>query len=193
MKEKMFVGILFAALLVLPGCGGVTPIMGEKVPIPLSKASQQSVLVENEGLQITWEDAKDARDFYRGGVQHKSRAESQFRQKAYPGAMKSYQASNEFLTRMMQFLDEDSAQYTLYEGTDILFFPNLLMADNYLKMAIIARETGRDGAAARNWKKAQALVGKSLASERTEWGLSLEQNILNASRTNLAKSHGGEK
>jgi hypothetical protein len=55
------------------------------------------------------------------------------------------------------------------------------MADNYLKMGIIARETDREGAAARNWKKAQDFANKSLLSERTEWGLSLQQDILSLS------------
>jgi hypothetical protein len=55
------------------------------------------------------------------------------------------------------------------------------MADNYLKMGIIARETGHEGAATRNWKKAQDFAHKSLLSERTEWGLSLEQEILSLS------------
>jgi hypothetical protein len=139
------------------------------------------VLEENEGLEIVWEDAKDARDFYRGGVQQKAKAESQLQQKVYPEAMKFYQASNEFFTQMLQFMNEDCSAYTLYEGTDILFFPNLLMADNYLKMGKIGRETGREGTATSHWKKAQDSVNKSLLSERTEWGLSLQQEILSLS------------
>ena len=75
-------------------------------------------------------------------------------------------------------MDEDCAEYTLYEGTDILFFPNLLMADNYLKMGLIARETGRESAAQAHLKKAQSSVSKSLQSERTEWGLAVEKEIL---------------
>lgn len=168
----------FVVSLLLSGCGGgVTPIMTEKAPIPLQKANQEQVLAENEGLRIVWEDAKDARDFYRGGVQRKADAEKQFREKAYPDALKSYQASNDFFTKLLQYLPEDTAEFTLYEGTDILFFPNLLMADNYLKMGLIQRETGRDGPAQSNWKKAQSFVQKSLQSEKTEWGLSLEKDI----------------
>ena len=72
----------------------------------------------------------------------KPKRRKKLQEKAYPEAMKFYQASNDFFTRMLQFMNEDCASYTLYEGTDILFFPNLLMADNYLKMGIIARETG---------------------------------------------------
>ena len=160
-----------------PGCAGVTPITGEKPPIPLQKANLKAVLEENEGLEIVWEDAKDARDFYRGGVQQKAKAEKQFQEKAYPEAMKFYQSSNDFFTKLFQYMNEDYAEYTLYEGTDILFFPNLLMADNYLKMGMITRETGREGSAQRSWKRAQSFVHKSLQSERTEWGLSLEKEI----------------
>ena len=181
MREKLFFLFLIAALIVFAGCAGVIPITGENPPLPVQKANLKMVLEENEGLEIVWEDAKDARDFYRGGVQQKAKAEKKLQEKAYPEAMKFYQASNDFLTRMLQFMNEDCASYTLYEGTDILFFPNLLMADNYLKMGIIARETDREGAATRNWKKAQDFVYKSLLSERTEWGLSLEQEILSLS------------
>lgn len=181
MKTKNYSPLLILALFIIQGCGGVTPIMVERPTIPVQKANLTMVLEENEGLQIVWEDAKDARDFYRGGVQQKARAEEKLQGKAYPEAIKFYEASNEFFTRMLQFMNEDCAEYTLYEGTDILFFPNLLMADNYLKMGIIARETGRKGGAARNWKKAQDFANRSLLSEKTEWGLSLQQEILNLS------------
>ncbi len=178
MKKKSCLLFLILLFLVLQGCGGVTPIVTEKALIPLTKANQQTVLEENGGLVIVWEDAKDMRDFYRGGVQQKALAEKQFQQKAFQEATKSYQTSNEFFTRLIQFMDEDCAAYTLYEGTDILFFPNLLMADNYLKMGLIARETGRESTAQGHWKKAQSFVNKSLQSERTEWGLSVEKEIL---------------
>jgi hypothetical protein len=181
MREKLFFLLLIAAVLVFAGCGGVIPITGESSPVPVQKANLKMVLEENIGLEIAWEDAKDARDFYRGGVQQKAKAEKKLQEKAYPEAMKIYQNSNDFFTRMLQFMNEDCASYTLYEGTDILFFPNLLMADNYLKMGIIAQETGREGAVTRTWKKAQDFVHKSLLSERTEWGLSLEQEILSLS------------
>ena len=177
MREKFFFLFLVLTFFVFQGCGGVTPVVGEKTPIPLPKANQKTVFEENEGLVIVWEDAKDIRDFYRGGVQHKIKAEKQFQEKTYPEAMKSYQSSNDFFGKLVQYLDEDCAEFTLYEGTDILFFPNLLTADNHLRMGLIARETGRESAAQSNWKKAQTFLNKSLQSERTEWGLSLEKEI----------------
>ena len=177
MKEKLFFPFLILAFLLFPGCGGVTPIVGEKPPIPLQKANQQAVLTENEGLQFVMEDAKDARDFYRGGVQQKAQAEKRYQEKAYPEALKFYQSSNEFFNRLFQYLNEDMAEYNLFEGTDILFFPNLLMADNYLKIGLIQRETGHEGSAQSSWKRAKSSVQKSLQSEKTEWGLSMEKEV----------------
>jgi hypothetical protein len=178
MKEKLFFPFLIFVFLAIQGCaGGVVPIMEQKAAIPMQKANAQLIFQENEGLVIVWEDAKDARDFYRGGVQEKAKGEKHFREKAYPEAMKSFQASNDFLTKMLHFMDEDCAEFTLYEGTDILFFPNLLMADNYLKMGLIQRETGHESSAQGSWKRAQSSVQKSLQSEKTEWGLSLEKEV----------------
>jgi hypothetical protein len=51
------------------------------------------------------------------------------------------------------------------------------MADNYLRMGMISRETGRESEAQGNWKRAQTFLNKSLQSEKTEWGLSLEKEI----------------
>jgi hypothetical protein len=178
MREKFIFLFIICIIFVFQGCGGVTPIVGEKAPLALAKANQKAVFEENEGLVIVWEDAKDMRDFYRGGVQHKIRAEKQFQEKTYAEAMKSYQSSNDFLGKLLQYLDEDCAEFTLYEGTDILFFPNLLTADNHLKMGLISRETGQESAAQSNLKKAQSFINKSLHSERTEWGLSLEKEIM---------------
>jgi hypothetical protein len=185
MKEKFFALFFVFAFLTFQGCAGVTPITGEKPPIPLQKANLKAVLEENEGLEFVWENAKDARDFYRGGVQQKANAEKRFQEKAYPEAMKLYQASNDFFTKLLQYMDEDYAEYPLFEGTNILFFPNLLSADNYFKMGLISRETGREGSAQSSWKRAQSFVKKSLQSERTEWGLSFEKEIssLLASKT----------
>jgi hypothetical protein len=177
MKKKFFGACILLAFLIFQGCASVTPVTGENNAVPLQKANQKAVFEENEGLQFVWEDAKDARDFYRGGVQQKVAAEKRFQEKAYPEAMKLYQSANDYFTRLFGFMDEDFTEYTLYEGTHILFFPNLLAADNHLKMGLIYRETGREGSAQSNWKRAQSLVKKSLQSERTEWGLSLEKEL----------------
>ena len=177
MKGKFFALFLVFAFLAFQGCAGVTPVAVEKPPTPLQKANLKAVLEENEGLEFVWENAKDVRDFYRGGVQQKAKAEKQFQEKAYPEAMKLYQFSNDFFTKLAQYMEEDYVEYPLFEGTNILFFPNLLTADNYFKVGLISRETGRESSAQSSWKRAQSFVKKSLQSERTEWSLSLDKEL----------------
>jgi len=146
--------------------------------ILLQEVNLEAVFEENEGLEVTRENAKELRDFYRGGVQQKAKAEKEFQEKGYPVAMKLYLSSNELFSTLLEYIDRDSAEYNLFEGTSILFFPNLLVADNHLKMGRIHDAMGRQRPAYRNWKRALSLVRRSLESERTEWGLALQQELL---------------
>ena len=176
--KKLRPFIFIVTFLVWQGCAGTSPVPENKPLISLGKANVQAVFEENEGLEVLPEDAKELRDFYRGGVQQKAKAEREFREKAYPEAMELYRSSNEFFQTLIQYIDEDAAAYNLFEGTDILFFPNLLTADNHLKIGLICQTMGRDWRAKYNWKRALSLVKKSLRTERTEWGLALEQELL---------------
>src|SRR4030042_237672 len=78
----------------------------------------------------------------------------------------------------LQAIFEDNEGLEVFEGCDILFFPNLLMADNHLKIGLICKTMGRDWRTKYNWKRALSLVKKSLRTEWTEWGLALEQELL---------------
>ena len=125
MKGKLFVLLLFA-FLATQGCAAITPPKGDQRLVSLKEANLGAVFEENEGLEVILEDAKELRDFYRGGVQQKAKAEKRFQEKLYPEAMGLYRSSNEFFLTLLQHIDEDSAEYNLFEGTNILFFPNLL-------------------------------------------------------------------
>ena len=164
-------------LLALQGCAG-TPPPASGPPIPLKEANLEIVFEQNEGLEVTPEDAKELRDFYRLGVQQKMKAEKLFREKSYPEALKLYRSSNESFSTILRYMDQDSAEYMLFENTHILFFPNLLVADNELKMGLILRAREQEGSARRCWKRSLASVQKSLQAERTEWGLSLQEKII---------------
>jgi tetratricopeptide (TPR) repeat protein len=179
MKRILSGLFLVFALLAFQGCAATTPPPGSKLLIPLKEANLQAVFEENEGLEVTLEDAKEVRDFYRRGVQQKAKAEKQFQEKNYPEAMKLYQSSNESFSSLLQYVDQDCAEYELFEGTHILFFPNLLVADNYLKMGLILRGMGREGPAERKWKRALSFLRESLRTEPSEWGLAVQQEILN--------------
>jgi len=168
---------LVFVLLALQGCAG-TPPPASGPPIPLKEANLEIVFEQNEGLEVTPEDAKELRDFYRLGVQQKMKAEKLFREKSYPEALKLYRSSNESFSTILRYMDQDSAEYMLFENTHILFFPNVLMADNELKMGLILRAREQEGSARRCWKRSLASVQKSLQAERTEWGLSLQEKII---------------
>ena len=179
MKKKIFFRLL--AMLPLQALLACAPAVSPKLnspPIPLDKVNLKVVLEEQEGLEILREDVKDIRDFYRGGVQHKARAEEKFQKKAFSEALKLYDSSNDFLLDVVQYMDQDTAEFELYEGASIFFFPNLLLADNYLKMGRILREMGRESSAHRQWEKALRYIKKSLKTEPTEWGLSVRQETL---------------
>jgi hypothetical protein len=168
--------LLIFVLLALQGCAGsIPPASGP--PIPLKEANLEAVFEQNEGLEVMPEDAKELRDFYRAGVQQKAKAEKHFQDKSYPEAMKLYHSSNEFFSIILRYLGQDSAEYTLFEDTHILFFPNLLVADNELKMGLILQTGGKEGSARRCWKRSLASAQKSLQAERTEWGLSLQETL----------------
>ena len=81
--------LLIFALLALQGCAGTLPPAAGP-PIPLKEANLEAVFEQNEGLEVTPEDAKEVRDFYRLGVQQKAKAEKLFQEKSYPEAMNLY-------------------------------------------------------------------------------------------------------
>ena len=170
--------VLFS-LIAFWGCATAPPpsSTGQRT-IPLKEANLEMVFEENEGLEINPEDAKEVRDFYRAGVQKKALAEKRFRENAYPEAMKLYQESCDLLSTVLRFIEEDAAEFPCFEGTNILFFPNLLAADNHLKIGKIQRAMGRETPAQRNWKKALFFARQSLRFEKTEWGTSLQQEIV---------------
>jgi len=179
MKRRLFLLFVLFSFLTFLGCSATTLPPKNRPLIPLKQANLEAVFEENEGLEVTPEDTKELRDFYRGGVQLKAKAERLFQEKAYPEAMRLYRSSNDFFsTLFLHHLDEDSATYPLFEGTHILFFPNLLMGDNYLKMGLTLRAMGEEGQAQPTWERALFFVKASLQAEPSEWGLALQQELL---------------
>ncbi len=68
----------------IQGCA-TTPPPGNIRLISLQEVNLEAVFEENEGLEVTRENAKELRDFYRGGVQQKAKAEKKFQEKGLPG------------------------------------------------------------------------------------------------------------
>src|SRR5512139_1076143 len=167
------------SLIVIWGCAAAPPLPPTDLRlVPLKEANLEMVFEENEGIEVNPEDAKEIRDYYRAGVQKKALAEKRFEEKAYPEAMKLFQESCDLLSTVLVHIEEDTVAFPCFEGTNILFFPNLLAADNHLKMGKIQKALGRENQAQRSWKRALLSVRQSLRSEKTEWGLNLQQEIL---------------
>jgi tetratricopeptide (TPR) repeat protein len=177
---RSFLWLSLLLFFTLPHCATVPPPEKKGPLIPLQKANLALALEQQAGLEISLKDVKDARDYYRGGVQQKAKAEKKFQAKEYKEALRLYDRSNEFFLYLLDYIPYDSVSYPLFEGTEILFFPNLLLADNYFKMGEIYQSTGQESSARRKWKQAFSAVGKSLACERTEWAENLRQKILPA-------------
>ena len=169
--------LFLSFFLMIQGCATSPPPRADSPLVPLAKANLEAVLEEHEGLEIVWEDAKEVRDFYRGGVQQKAKAENTYREKSYPEALKFYDKSQEFFLVVLEYVNYDSCEFMLFEGTQILFLPNLLLADNYLKTGQILKEMGRESSAQRKWKSGLRYIQQSLSCERTEWGLAIEQEL----------------
>jgi ubiquitin len=174
---KTFVVIF--SLIAFWGCAAapLSPPADQRL-IPLKEANLEMVLEENEGIEVNPEDAKEVRDYYRAGVQKKALAEKRLQEKDYPAAMKLYQESCDLFSTVLKYIEEDQIDFPCFEGASILFFPNLLSADNHLKMGKMQKAMGRETPAQRNWKKALSFVRESLRSEKTQWGLSLQEEIL---------------
>lgn len=175
----MKLGVLLLSLIAFAGCATAPPPSPtDQKTLPLQTANLEMVLEENEGLEIHVEDAKEVRDIYRAGVQKKALAEKRFQERAYPEAMKLFQESCDLFSTVLRYMEEDVADFPCFEGTSILFFPNLLAADNHLKMGKIQKTLGRENPAQRNFNKALFFSRQSLRSEKTEWGLALQREIL---------------
>jgi hypothetical protein len=174
---QTIIGLTLLFGLILSGCMATVPAPSDSPLVPLQKANLDAVMEEQEGLEVLWENAKEVRDFYRGGVQQKAKAEKKYQEKQYPEALRLYDNSNEFLLVVLRYINQDAAEYVLFEGTDILFFPNLVMADNYLKTGLIQKQLGKESSARRNWKQALTYVQKSLQGERTEWALAVQREV----------------
>ncbi len=182
--SRFFLALLFLLSISLGilGCATLAPTTapesGDRQTIPVKVANLEAVIEQNEGLEVDWDDAKEVRDLYRGGVQQKAKGEKSYKEKAYSKALQSYQTSNDFFSKLLTYWNEDAAELILFEDTSILFLPNLLLADNHYKMGLIYRQMGKENSARRSWKHALSFTQKSLRCERTEWGLGLQKDVL---------------
>ncbi len=144
---------------------------------PLSEINLDKVINENRGLKVLAENATTVHDFYRGAVQEKAEGEKLLKEGKWEEAQIPYEKSNRFLQVVLRYLPEDEAYRNIYGDTVVIFLPNLLVADNDLKLITIYRNTGRNEQAVEAKRNGEEYLSKSLKSVKTEWAFQLKKGF----------------
>jgi len=157
---------------------------------PLTEINFEKVMNENRGLKILEENATTVNDCYRGGVQTKEEGERLLKDEKWEQARIHFEKSNKFLRIVLNYLPEDEA-YRNFHGDEVtIFMPNLLMADNYLKLIKIYKEMKLDKEFSKAKQRAADYLYRSLKSVKTEWAYEIKKK-LERENVSLQKSQDG--
>jgi hypothetical protein len=152
--------------------------MTKEVVYPLAEINLDKVMKENRGLRVLKENATTVRDFYRGGVQEKEWGEKMLKERNWEEARAHFEKSNWFLETVLDYLPEDEAQRNIYGDHSIIFLPNLLIADNQLKLLKIndAVNGPQDDT---YWivRRGRQFLSRSLRSVKTEWAIQIQKEF----------------
>jgi hypothetical protein len=77
--------------------------------------------------------------------------------------------SNRFLRVVLKYLPEDEANRNIHGNLVVIFLPNLLIADNHLKLITVYKNLKNDNKAAEAKAEGQQYLAESLKSVKTEW------------------------
>jgi hypothetical protein len=180
-KISCWVFILIFGLL---GTRCATPAHKEEVKTypkdyvhSLKEIDLEKVFNENRGLKVVEENATTVHDYYRGGVQEKEEGERLLKESKWAEARKQLEKSNRFLRVVLKYLPEDEAHRLVYEGQTVIFLPNLLIADNHLKLITVYRNLKEDDRAAQAKAEGQQYLAESQKSVKTEWALQIKKGL----------------
>jgi len=135
----------------------------------LAEINLEKVYTENRGLKVLEENATTTHDYYRGGVQEKEEGEKLLKAGAWDEARIHLEKSNQFLRVVLKYLPEDEANRNVYGEQVIIFLPNLLIADNDLKLVAIHKNLRNENKAAGAKTEGQLYLAESLKTVKTEW------------------------
>ncbi len=144
---------------------------------PLTEINLEKVFSENRGLKILEENATKVDDYYRGGVQEKEEGERLLKESRWEEARKHLEKSNQFLLVVLKYLPEDEAHRMVYEGQTVIFLPNLLIADNALKLVPVYRNLKNPDMATQAIAEGQKYLAKSQESVKTEWAIQIKKGF----------------
>ena len=144
---------------------------------PLPEINLDKVINENRGLKVLVENATTVHDYYRGAVQEKAEGEGLLKEGKWKEAQIPLEKSNRFLQVVLRYLSEDEAYRNIYGDTEVIFLPNLLMADNYLKLVTVYKKTGKDNDIIEAERYGKEYLSRSLASVKTEWAFQVKKGF----------------
>jgi hypothetical protein len=144
---------------------------------PLSEINAEKVFEECGGMKILEENATTIRDYYRGGVQEKEEGERLLQQGKWGEAEDHFTKSNNYLKVVTEYIPEDEPYRNVYGDQFVIFLPNLIMADNQLKLARIYGRTNREGDVYWAVWQGQQYLSQSLKTAKTEWGFKIKKEF----------------
>jgi len=147
---------------------------------PLKEINLEKVFSENRGLKVLEENATTAFDYYRGGVQEKEEGEKLIKESRWEEARRSLEKSNRFLRVVLKYLPEDEAYRNIYGEQMVIFLPNLLIADNDLKLITAYKNLKEDERAVQAKTEGQLYLAESLKSVKTEWAAQIKKGFEDA-------------
>jgi hypothetical protein len=146
---------------------------------PLKEINLEKVYVENRGLKVLEENATTAHDYYRGGVQEKEEGEVLMKAEKWNEARLHLEKSNRLLRVVLKHLPEDDPYLNVYGEQTIIFLPNLLVADNDLKLVAVYKNLKNEDRAAEVRREGQLYLAESLKSVKTEWAHQVKKGLEN--------------
>jgi hypothetical protein len=144
---------------------------------PLTEINLEKVFQENRGLKVLRENATMIHDNYRGGVQEKEEGEKWLKEGNWEEARSHLEESNRFLRIVVKYLPDDEASRNVYGDVMVIFLPNLLLADNDLKLITVYKKLGNDNKIAEANSDGLNCLAQSLKSVKTEWAYQVEKGL----------------
>jgi len=144
---------------------------------PLTKINPEKVFNENRGLEVLEENATTVYDYYRGGVQQKEEGERLMKESKWPEARTHLEKSNRFLRVVIKYLPEDEPSRNVYGDQTVIFLPNLLIADNDLKLLAVYKAMKEDDRVAEVGSDGKHYLAESLKTVKTEWGYEIKKGL----------------
>jgi hypothetical protein len=146
---------------------------------PLKEINLEKVYTENRGLKVLEENATTTDDYYRGGVQEKEEGERLMKAGNWSEARLHLEKSNRFLRTVLKYFPEDDAYRNVYGEQTIIFLPNLLIADNDLKLVAVYTNLKNENRAAEVRTEGKLYLAESLKTVKTEWADQIKKGFEN--------------